>query len=173
MIVFSQVNKRQHAKSQRRHGSLNLRVGGSLIQLCRSQILGVFASLRLCVNQIGLWTLNLGHGLAGFHTPVSLPALLLTSAGTQESHFHSIVCRYQQVRRHNLCHFIQRIPELIVLKEELKNALDDLRSSIGLVVNRDGEQLHLEWFYSPAPGSGAGDLAYQSNQRSPTGRLTE
>jgi hypothetical protein len=52
---------------------------------------------------------------------------------------------------------------LIVLKEEPKNALDDLRSSTGVVVNRNGQQLHDGWFYSPAPANCAGDVDYQSS----------
>jgi hypothetical protein len=49
---------------------------------------------------------------------------------------------------------------LIVLKEEPKNALDDLHSSSGVVVSRNGEQLYIWRFCSPAVSRSAGDIAY-------------
>jgi hypothetical protein len=58
------------------------------------------------------------------------------------------------------------IQNLIVLKEEPKNALDDLRSSTGVVVNRNGQQLHDGWFYSPAPAHCTRDANHQPDQRS-------
>lgn len=46
-----------------------------------------------------------------------------------------------------------------MLKEEPKNALDDLHSSSGVVVSRNGEQLHVWRFCSPAVSRSAGDIA--------------